>query len=125
MPTPSWPEAPPGAKMPSRLSGCYARRIRGALACLLTMSVSRLGRVDESPGADFGIPGHFDRDQIRPAMGERLLQRSLEVIRRAHARGGHAEGLGEFHEIRIDEIGRHDAAVKALALVASDVAIGV
>jgi hypothetical protein len=47
------------------------------------------------------------------------------MIRRGHARSANAKGFRELDEIRIDEVGRHHAAVKTFALVAADIAIGV
>src|SRR5665647_1504022 len=83
----------------------------------------RLRRMDERPRRGFGIPGHFDVDQIGAAMRQRLFQRGAESLRRRHARRADAEGFREFDKIRIDEVGRHHAALEALALVAPHISI--
>ena len=76
-------------------------------------------------GLDFRIRRHLHRDHVGPAIGQRLFQRGTEMIRRGDARRANAEGFRELDEIRIDQVGRHHAAVKTFALVAADIAIGV
>src|SRR5579872_3233514 len=83
----------------------------------------RLGRMDEGPGADFGIAGHFDIDQIGTAVLQRLFQRRLEMIRRGNASRADAKRVRELDEIRIDQVGGDETSVKALALVAPHIAV--
>src|SRR5882724_7435602 len=88
-------------------------------------TTSRLRRVDEGPGRGLRIPGHLDDDKCGPAMRQGLFQRGAEMVGRSHAARRHAEGFRELDEIRIDEVGRHHAAVETLALVAPHIAVGI
>src|SRR5213080_3222947 len=85
----------------------------------------RLHGVNERPWARLGAGGHLDVDQIRPAMRKRLFQRGAESGRSGDARGGDAEGFGELHKIRVDQVGGYHAAVEALDLVAPYVAVSI
>ena len=110
---------------------CWSVRRRAAAGTSLVLAASaedaalRLRRMDERPGAGFGAGRHFDVDQIRPAMRQRLFQRAAESVRRGYARGADAEGFCELDEIRIDQVGRHHAAIETLDLVAPHIAVGI
>src|SRR5450631_9233 len=73
-------------------------------AMALSMSCERrLRRMNERPRADLGIPGHFDVDEVGPAMRQRFFQRGPKCFGRGHACRADANGLRKFHEIRIDQ----------------------
>src|SRR5258708_22708803 len=77
----------------------------------------RFRRMDERPWTGLGVFRHFDGDEIRTAARQRVFQRRAELLRRGHARCGHAERFRELGAIRIYQIGCPYAAPEPLALV--------
>src|SRR5690242_16203396 len=94
----TWPPSAGAAEAASRRT--RSRRCAGVTA---EVPGGKWWLADEMPGAGHLADRHFDEHWLGAA--RRLAEQSLELRGRGGARARDAKGLGQLHEVRIDQLG--------------------